>query len=52
MTGKMVLSLHFHRHMSGHYRDPYHLEKGGKRWHIAETAHLNRLADLQEYGAF
>jgi hypothetical protein len=48
----MVLSLHFHHHMSVHSQDPYHLEKGGKRLHIVETAHLNRLADLQEYGAF
>jgi hypothetical protein len=30
----------------------YHLEKGGKRLHIVETAHLIRLADLQKYGAF
>jgi hypothetical protein len=47
----MVLLLHSHRHMSGHYRDPYHLEKGGKRLHIVETAHL-MLADLQKHGAF
>ena len=34
----MVLSLHFHRRMSGHYRDSYHLEKGGNRLHMVEMA--------------
>jgi hypothetical protein len=48
----MVLSLHFRRHLSVYYRDSYHLEKDGKHLHIVETAHLNRLADLQKYGAF